>query len=105
MTRRRPAFVTFLAELKRRRVVRVLVVYLASAFAVLEAADILIPALSMPGWTLHAIIVLLGIGLPVTVLLSWAYDITPEGVVLTESVEEGTAPRPSISPLCPQRSV
>jgi len=79
--------VGFIEELKRRRVVRVLVVYLASAFAILEATDILIPALSLPAWLLRAVIGVLGVGLVVTLLLSWIYDITLEGVVLTESAD------------------
>ena len=74
----------FFEELKRRRVVRVLLVYLASAFALLEAADIVISALSLPSWLLQAAIAALTVGLPVSLVLSWVYDITPEGVVPTD---------------------
>jgi len=76
---------TFFEELKRRRVVRVLLVYLASGFAFLEAVDLLVAALSLPPWLLQATIAILAVGLPVTLALSWVYDITPEGVVQTDS--------------------
>ncbi len=77
----------FLAELKRRRVARSLLLYLASGFAILEAADILIPTLELPGWTLRAVVFVLVLGIPVTITLSWFYDLTSRGVVQTPSRE------------------
>ena len=73
----------FLSELKRRRVPRSLLVYLASGFAVLEASDILIPVLGLPAWTLRAVVALLILGLPSTVVVSWFYDLTSQGLVHT----------------------
>ena len=84
MPRDAPPLVRFVQELKRRRVVRVLLIYLASGFAVMEAVDILVSALSMPGWLLQAVIAGLALGLPVALVLSWVYDLTPEGVVPAE---------------------
>ena len=46
---------TFLGELKRRRVGRVLLLYLATSFAVVEAADIVLAALSQPDWMLQVL--------------------------------------------------
>ena len=83
-----------LEELKRRKVVRVLLVYLASAFAVLEAADIVVEALSLPPWLLRAMIAIVMVGLPVALVLSWVYDLTPTGVVHTDG-ESASAPETS----------
>jgi len=74
---------SLLAELKRRKVFRVAVVYAATAFVVLQAADILLPALGVPGWAMGLIVTLLGLGFPVALVLGWALELTPDGVRVT----------------------
>ncbi len=69
-----------LAELKQRKVVRVLIVYGAAVFAVLQAADVLVDALALPPWTLTLLAVLALLGFPVPFALAWFFDITPQGV-------------------------
>jgi TolB-like protein/Flp pilus assembly protein TadD len=75
---------TFLAELKRRRVYRVAIVYAAVAFVIWQAVEIAVPALRLPEWALTLIVVLTIVGFPIAVVLAWAFDITPEGVRRTE---------------------
>jgi TolB-like protein/Tfp pilus assembly protein PilF len=77
-----------LNEVGRRRVARVAVVYAAVAFALLEAADIVIPALGLADWTIRWVIALALLGFPLTLLLAWVYDLTPRGVVRTKPLEE-----------------
>jgi len=74
-------FQAFLGMLKRRRVVRVAIVYGVVAYALLEAADLLIPALGLPGWLLSALVITAIVGFPIALALSWLFDITPEGIV------------------------
>jgi len=69
----------FFQELKRRKVVRVITVYAAAAFVILELMSIVIEPLRLPGWTLSMVIVLLVIGFVIAVILSWIYDVRPEG--------------------------
>ena len=76
----------FWKELKRRGVPRVLAMYAATAFIIMEAVDIMLPRLGLPDWTVTFVIILLVIGLPVAFVLSWVFDITPQGVVKTEPV-------------------
>jgi len=83
---------TLLQEAGRRHVARVAVVYAAVAFAILEAADIIIPALGLPDWTIRWVIALALIGFPVTLILAWIYDVTPRGVVKTGALEDGDPP-------------
>ena len=72
-------FSGFFQELKRRKVVRVITVYAAAAFVILELMSIVIEPLRLPEWTLSMVIVLLVIGFIIAVILSWIYDVRPEG--------------------------
>jgi len=69
----------FWQELKRRKVVRLITVYAAAAFVILELTDIVAPSLGLPEWTLNLIIILLSTGFLIAVILSWIYDINPKG--------------------------
>lgn len=76
----------FWQELKRRKVIRVTTVYAAVAFIILQLVDIITQPLQLPAWTLTFIIILLCVGFIITILASWMYDITPEGVKMTKPV-------------------
>ena len=75
-------------ELKRRKVVRVVLIYLAAAYAILESSDIILPRLGMADWTVNLVMAFLFIGLIIVIILSWIYDITPEGIRVTD-IENG----------------
>ena len=84
-------------ELKRRKVVRVAVVYAATAFAIVQAADVMLPRLGVPDWTLTLIVVLVVLGFPVAVVLGWALELTPEGLRVTAATPAaGGEPPPSL---------
>jgi TolB-like protein/Flp pilus assembly protein TadD len=85
----------FLAELKRRKVVRVTIVYVLVGLVVVEAANNLFPALNLPDWTVTLVVALAILGFPVAVALAWAFDITPAGVVRTAALEAGQEDAPS----------
>lgn len=76
----------FFTELKRRKVVRVGVVYAATAFVVLEAADIMLPRLGVPEWAMSFVVVLTVLGFPIALVLAWALEVTPDGIKRTEGV-------------------
>lgn len=78
----------FWQELKRRKVVRVITVYAATTFVILELVSIIEDPLQLPDWTLAFVIVLLCIGFIITVIFSWIYDITPEGLEKTRPATE-----------------
>lgn len=73
------------AELKRRQVFRIVAVYGAVAFAVMQAADIAFPRFGLPDWTVTFVVALSVIGFPVAAVLAWALELTPEGVKVTEA--------------------
>jgi len=84
-----PGYQRFLAELKRRRVFRVMAVYGAVAFVILQVADIALPGLGLPEWTITLILALTLLGFPFTIVLAWAFDMTPEGVQRTAEATPG----------------
>jgi len=84
----KPNFIIrFWREIKRRKVHRVLAIYAGTAFIILEAADIIIPRLGLPDWSVNLILYLLIVGAVITVIISWIYDITPGGIVKTDTLE------------------
>jgi len=72
----------FWQELKRRKVIRVITVYAAAAFVILELVDIISDPFGLPDWTMKLIVILLSIGLIVSIIVSWIYDIHPEGGIV-----------------------
>jgi len=75
-------------ELKRRGVIKVLTMYAASAFIVLEAVDIILPRWGLPEWIINLIILLLILGFLVTAILAWIFALTSEGIKRTEAAAE-----------------
>ena len=82
----------FWQEIKRRRVIRIIPVYAAASFALLEFVDIIAEPFGLPDWTLKFVFVLLCTGLVISVILSWVYDITPEGVKKTKPIDAEPKP-------------
>ena len=76
---------SFIAELKKRKVFNSAAIYLATAFILLQAAQIIIPALLIPEWTLRLLVVLAILGFPAVLIFSWIYDVGDEGIVKTDS--------------------
>jgi hypothetical protein len=77
----------FFAELKRRNVYKVAVAYAVVAWLVIQAASILLPTFEAPSWAMKVIVLLLVLGFPAALIFSWAFEITPEGIVRETEVE------------------
>jgi len=75
------------AEFKRRSVFRVAAMYGATAFVVIEAADLIFPRIPLPEWTVTLVVWLALLGFPAALVLAWAYERTPEGVRQTDPAE------------------
>ena len=83
-----PIHQRFFAELKRRRVFRVMAVYGAVGFVILQVVELLVPALLLPEWTYRLIALLLIVGFPIAIVLAWAFESTPEGMKRTDDATE-----------------
>ncbi len=79
----------FFAELKRRRVFRVMAVYGIVGFVLLQIVDLVVPALLLPEWTYRFVALILLLGFPVAIVLAWALELTPEGVRRTAEAAPG----------------
>jgi len=88
----------FWQELKRRKVIKVIAMYAATAFIIMEAADIMLPRLGLPDWTVTMVIILLITGFPIAIVLSWIFDLTAEGLKRTVTIKDASKPiSPDIS--------
>ena len=74
----------FLAELKRRNVHKVAIVYAVIAWLLIEVA--FLPAFEVASWAIKTLIVLLALGFVAVVFISWAFEATPEGMKRTEEL-------------------
>jgi serine/threonine protein kinase len=75
-----PALHGFVRELIRRRVVGVAVIYLAAAFVLLQGAQAILPELPVSDWAYRALVALTLAGFPLTLVLSWVFDVTSTGI-------------------------
>jgi TolB-like protein/Flp pilus assembly protein TadD len=73
----------FLAELKRRRVYSVAVAYLVGGWALAQGMAQVLPVFDIPNWVVRLIVVLIVLGFPVALTLSWFFDVTRYGIVRT----------------------
>jgi TolB-like protein/Tfp pilus assembly protein PilF len=75
-----------LSELRRRNVFRVAVAYVVAGWVIAQIADLAADAFAAPDWFMRMLIVLLLLGLPLALFLSWAYELTPAGVVRADEL-------------------
>ena len=75
---------SFFAELKRRNVFRVALTYAVVAWLLIEIAAVFLPMFDAPEWIITAFLVLLALGFAVALFISWAFEMTPEGLKRTE---------------------
>jgi adenylate cyclase len=82
----------FFAELKRRNVYKVAVAYIVGGWALSQGIAQVFPVFDVPNWIIRLIVLLLIIGFPIALILSWAFEIMPEGIRRTQDVDP-TKPR------------
>lgn len=80
MSEQKSGLQRIIQELRNRRVFRVAAVYLGVAFAMLEAADILVPMFGFPQITVVVILGILMIGFPIATILAWHLQVTEDGI-------------------------
>ena len=72
--------ISILRELQERKVIRVAGVYIVASWLLLQIAATVGPILGLPDWFEKLVLALLGIGLPIALILAWAFELTPDGV-------------------------
>lgn len=87
---------SFWGELKRRKVFQVATVYAVTAWLLVQVIVSVKTPLQLPEWSDTFVIVLLALGFPVTLILSWVFELTPEGIKPEHGAEAvGDARRPA----------
>ena len=82
---------SFFAELKRRKVYRVAVAYAVGSWLLLQAASIFLPTFDAPPCMMKAVVVFLAFGFVPSAILSWVFDITPQGIKRTADISPDEA--------------
>jgi TolB-like protein/Tfp pilus assembly protein PilF len=76
----------FFAELQRRNVYKVAVAYGVVSWLLIQIATQVFPFFEIPNWAIRMVVVVLLLGFPVALVLAWAYELTPDGIKLTDEV-------------------
>ncbi len=79
-------------NLNRRGVIRIAVAYLAVSWLILQVIDVVGGIFELPAWLPPFAFFALLVGFPIAVILTWVYDITPQGIVATDDTEPSTPP-------------
>jgi len=82
---------TFFSELKRRNVYKVAIAYGVVAWLLMQVASQIFPFFEIPNWAVRLVVLLLILGFPIALVLAWAFELTPEGIKLTESADREAA--------------
>lgn len=80
-------FNKFWEKFKRRNMLRVALTYFVVTWLLVQIGDIVFPALKLPDWTITFLIVLLLFLFPIALLMAWAYEMSPDGLIKTGSSE------------------
>ena len=91
---------TFFAELKRRKVYTVAIGYVVGGWALAQGLAQVLPVFDIPNWVVRLLVVLIVLGFPVALTLSWFFDLTRYGIVRTPD----RAPEPRIGSIDPSIS-
>jgi magnesium-transporting ATPase (P-type) len=80
-----------LTELKRRNVYRAAVAYGVVAWFLTQLTTQVLPLFEIPNSAVRFVVIALAVGFPIAMLLSWIYELTPEGIVRTEDLQPAQA--------------
>jgi TolB-like protein len=95
-------FFTFFSELRRRKVCRAATTYAVVLWLVYQVVELVAPELGLPDWTLRFVILIGLLGFPITLILSWMIEITPNGLVIDG---DGHASRQAAVQSAPTRAI
>jgi TolB-like protein len=84
----------FFQELKKRKIYRVAVVYAITGWLLIQIADATFQFLNIPDWVARVLILIIAIGFPIALILAWAFEMSPQGMVRTTSEEARSNPLP-----------
>jgi serine/threonine-protein kinase len=78
---------SFFSELKRRNVYKVAVAYAVVGWLIIQISSTIFPTFHVPEWVLQTLVVIVAIGFPIALVLAWAFELTPDGIVRADEVD------------------
>lgn len=85
---------SLLAELKRRNVFRMAGLYLVAAWLVVQVGATLLPVFEAPAWVMRVLVAVLAIGFIPALVVSWVFELTPDGLKREDAVPAGDSIAP-----------
>ena len=74
----------FFGELKRRNVYKVAIAYAVVGWLLTQVATQVFPFFDVPNWGIRLVVLIIAIGFPISLIIAWAFELTPEGLKRTE---------------------
>ena len=78
----------FFTELKQRNVFKVAAAYIIISWLIMQAGEVMSPALRLPEWVNSMLAFFLILGFPLALLFAWAFEMTPEGLKMEKDVAQ-----------------
>jgi len=82
-------------ELKRRNVFKVAVAYTIAAWLLLQIVDLVLENINAPDWVMQVFMLAMAVGLPIAIIIAWAFEMTPEGIKLERDVDRDQSITPA----------
>jgi len=82
-------------ELKRRNVFKVAVAYTIAAWLLLQVVDLVLENINSPDWVMQVFMLAMAVGLPIAIIIAWAFEMTPEGIKLERDVDRDQSITPA----------
>jgi TolB-like protein len=82
---------SFFVELKRRKVYRVAIAYAVASWLLIQIATQVFPFFEIPNWAVRLVVIVLVLGFPIALILSWIFDLTPQGIRRTDDSDRSLA--------------
>jgi len=78
-------------ELKRRNVFRAGIAYLIVSWVLAQVSDLVLDNIGAPDWVMQSILLVLALGLPLVIIFSWAFEVTPDGIKREADIERSSS--------------
>ena len=75
----------FFSELKRRNVYKVAITYAIVAWLILQIGSVVFETIKTPEWVMQVLLFFVVIGFPIALILAWAFEMSPQGMIRTSS--------------------
>jgi TolB-like protein/Flp pilus assembly protein TadD len=87
-----PAAKSFWTQLRERKVVRAAIAYIVVGWVIIEVFSTVAPNLNLPDWSVTLVTILVVLGFPIAMVLSWAFEFSARGIRKDPAGETASLP-------------